>query len=200
MELAANICPRTGANVTHFSAEESLAASLCPSPLEQKPLTPCFLVKCCGALHPANAFPLPGDLPFEVAALKQAAVAGAAFTPTLPVNGRFSWVWNNSLSAAVDRKCNISIPWRGLCGWSNYCENEWRNRENKRTVNPSESVGFSRSSNGFPRRDTTYLSRSTSTPLCTRLVKRAVSHRDRSSLLLWAYIYSSNVFKDTFPL
>lgn len=42
--------------------------------------------------------------------LKQAEAAGAALMPTLPVHGRLSCVWNNSLSAAVERKCNISIP------------------------------------------------------------------------------------------
>lgn len=94
MELTANTCPqrRVNGNVTHFSAEESLAASLWPSPLEQKSLTPCLLVRCGGALHPANAFPLPGDLPSKLTVLKQAEVAVAAATPTLHVIGRFSWV------------------------------------------------------------------------------------------------------------
>lgn len=78
------------ANVTHFS--ESLAASFWLSPLEQKSLTLCLLVKCVGALHGGKALPLPGDLPSKPPVLKQAKVAGAALTPTLPVNGRFSWV------------------------------------------------------------------------------------------------------------
>lgn len=77
-------------DVTHLSV--SLAASFCPSPLVQNSLPPCLLVKCAGTLHPANALPLPGDLPSAALVLKPAEAAGAALTPTLPVTGRFSWL------------------------------------------------------------------------------------------------------------
>lgn len=101
-ELAANIW----LNVTHFSAEDSLAASFGPSPLEQKPLTPSLPAERRGAPNPP-----PGHLPSEAPVAKaQAAVAGVARIPTRPANGRLSWVWNNSRSATVDRKLNISIP------------------------------------------------------------------------------------------
>lgn len=146
MQLAANTSTQTTVNVTHFS--ESLAASFWPSPLEQKSLTPCLLVKCGGALHAANALPLPGDLPSKPAVLKLTEVAGAALTPTLPVNGRFSWVWNNSLSATVDRKCNISIPSIRVSGRCNDSTAEWRKWELKGTV-PDDERRLFRSSNGF---------------------------------------------------
>lgn len=108
-ELAANTIAHIPANVTHFS--DSLAASFWPSPLEQNSLTPCRRAGRGGPLQPLNAAPLPGDLPFGAApVLKQVEAAGAALTPTLPVHGRLSCDWNNSLSAAVERKCNISIP------------------------------------------------------------------------------------------
>lgn len=137
---------QTTVNVTHFSADESLAASLWPSPLEQKPLAQCLLVKGWGALHPANALTPPGDLPSKLTVLKQAEVAGDAFTPTLPVNGRFSWVWNNSLSATVDRKCNISIPSRRL---SELCKYGKAKRENEiETAQLLMRVSACRSSNG----------------------------------------------------
>lgn len=132
---------RPTVNVTHFSVEESLPVES----LEQKPLNACFLAKCWGALQPENR-PLPGDRPSGLRVLKQAAGAGAALTPTLRVSGRFSWVWNNSLSVTVDRRCNISALWyRRTVQWS-YYRTAWRDRRGRFPVR----APLYRSCNGSP--------------------------------------------------
>lgn len=105
-----NLFTRITPHITHLSV--SLAASFCPSPLVQNGLPPCLLVDCVGTLHPANALPLPGDLPSAAPVLKPAEAAGAALTPTL----RFSWLWNN-WATTVDRKCNISLSPEEFEGW-----------------------------------------------------------------------------------
>lgn len=132
---------RPTVNVTYFSVEESLPVES----LEQKPLNACFLAKCWGALQPENR-PLPGDRPSGLRVLKQAAGAGAALTPTLRVSGRFSWVWNNSLSVTVDRRCNISALWyRRTVQWS-YYRTAWRDRRGRFPVR----APLYRSCNGSP--------------------------------------------------
>lgn len=117
--------------ITHLSL--SLAASFCPSPLVQNCLPSCLLVKCAGTLQSANALPLPGDLPSAAPVLKPAEAAGTALTPTLCVNGRFSWLWN-IWATTVDRKCNISLSQEEFEGWLKDSSDESRR--------PRSSNGF----------------------------------------------------------
>lgn len=126
-----NLSTQLMPKITHLSV--SLAASFCPSPLVQNSLPLCLLEKCVGTLHPANALPLPDDLPSAAPVLKPAEAAGTAVTPALCVNGRFSWLWNN-WATTVDRKCNISLSPEEFGGWLKDSSDERR---------------LPRSSNGF---------------------------------------------------
>lgn len=130
--------------ITHLSV--SLAASFCPSPLVQNSLPPCLLVKCVGTLHPAYSLPLPGDLPSAAPVLKPAKAAGTALTPTLRVNGRFSWLWNN-WATTVDRKCNISLSPEEFEGWLKDSSDECRLPRSSNVPPPGDSTTERRGGN-----------------------------------------------------